>query len=527
MHRNAAQPPACAGRERGLSWAALGVANAVMAAAFLSSRASGTSAAWTGFPLDDAWIHLVYARSLATLDGFAYNPGVPEAGFTSPLWALLLVPAVWLEKLDVPLVPAVKALGVAVGWATSVLALRVVRRLTGSAVAAWTAALLVCLEPWLGFARVSGMEVLLASATALLVLDALASERLALASVALALAGWARPENALLVALAAPLVAALAWRRGGPRGAALAIAPAVVAAAAWVGWCLHATGRALPNTFYAKHAGADAERLASSLRVLAITLAEAPALWGGVGVALALLGAAAALRRAASPGPAGARGAAALLVLHPVAFLAAIAWVHRLDQTAFYWSRYALPALPFVLALVGAGTGALAGRAWPALVRAGAPLPARAAAALALVACAIPWVRTPAAVRERAALYSGNCENVNEMQVEAARWVRANVPPGRAVAVIDAGAMRFFGEHPVVDLVGLNTHEVLESGFEAVVAARPACFVTFPAAGYQAMPGMQLVHAIAARRLTICDCPSQAEMLVLRPPAWVSGDAAR
>ena len=47
-----------------------------------------------GFPLDDSWIHLHFARNLAEGAGFAYNPGVPVAGSTAPLWTLLLGAAV-------------------------------------------------------------------------------------------------------------------------------------------------------------------------------------------------------------------------------------------------------------------------------------------------------------------------------------------------------------------------------------------------------------------------------------------------
>ena len=41
-----------------------------------------------GFPLDDAWIHAVYAREVARNGTLAYNPGVPATGETAPLWAL-------------------------------------------------------------------------------------------------------------------------------------------------------------------------------------------------------------------------------------------------------------------------------------------------------------------------------------------------------------------------------------------------------------------------------------------------------
>src|SRR5688500_8717677 len=43
-----------------------------------------------GFPLDDSWIHLQFARSLAAGEGLAYNPGEQVAGSTSPLWSALL-----------------------------------------------------------------------------------------------------------------------------------------------------------------------------------------------------------------------------------------------------------------------------------------------------------------------------------------------------------------------------------------------------------------------------------------------------
>src|SRR5438046_9867472 len=48
---------------------------------------------FSSFPLDDSWIHLHFARNLAEGHGFAYNPGVPVAGSTAPLWTLVLAGA--------------------------------------------------------------------------------------------------------------------------------------------------------------------------------------------------------------------------------------------------------------------------------------------------------------------------------------------------------------------------------------------------------------------------------------------------
>ena len=44
----------------------------------------------SGFPLDDAWIHQTYARSLALTGRLEFTPGQASAGSTAPLWTLLL-----------------------------------------------------------------------------------------------------------------------------------------------------------------------------------------------------------------------------------------------------------------------------------------------------------------------------------------------------------------------------------------------------------------------------------------------------
>src|SRR5215216_6814912 len=43
-----------------------------------------------GFPLDDTWIHLTYARNLAEYGEWAFRLGERSAGSTAPLWTFLL-----------------------------------------------------------------------------------------------------------------------------------------------------------------------------------------------------------------------------------------------------------------------------------------------------------------------------------------------------------------------------------------------------------------------------------------------------
>src|SRR4051812_27049952 len=69
------------------------VSSAAIAAAWYFTIVEWRTTFW-GFPLDDAWIHLQFARNLGTGHGFSYNPGIPVAGSTAPLWtAVLALPA--------------------------------------------------------------------------------------------------------------------------------------------------------------------------------------------------------------------------------------------------------------------------------------------------------------------------------------------------------------------------------------------------------------------------------------------------
>src|SRR5919106_989688 len=77
-----------------------------------SERVAGVA----GFPLDDSWIHLHFARNIAEGAGFAYNPGRPVAGSTAPLWTLLLAGAAVMTNASVimaKLVGVLCALGAA------------------------------------------------------------------------------------------------------------------------------------------------------------------------------------------------------------------------------------------------------------------------------------------------------------------------------------------------------------------------------------------------------------------------------
>ena len=67
-------------------WILIGVV--VSAAIFLlqSDRIIGF-----GFPLDDAWIHQTYAKSLFQTGKWTFSGGTVSGGSTAPLWSIILI----------------------------------------------------------------------------------------------------------------------------------------------------------------------------------------------------------------------------------------------------------------------------------------------------------------------------------------------------------------------------------------------------------------------------------------------------
>lgn len=484
----------------------LAAVHAATALLFTLDSTPGTDAALRGFPVDDAWIHLVYARSLGLCQGFAYNPGVQEAGSTSPLWALLLAPLTWLLPLGVPvLVLAVKLLGTLLAWLGSILAYRLAFRWTGSRASALAAGLLLAVDPSLTFAKVSGMEVQLAGVLALAVLICLDAGLYRRAGLALGLLPLARPEQGALWLPALLALLWALWRQRAPLRAWLwALGPSAVGVGAWAALCLSISGRPLPNTFYAKHIAQVGPPLADLGTVFGPLLGSLPWALGGSGLLLFGAGLWRVRRHAASR----------LVLPYALLFLCGIAWAHDLSQwQPFYWNRYFQPVLLTLLPVVGIGIG----MAIDAVAQARQRPPLRQALAIAGLICAlVACASVPQQVGQRAHLYASNCQNIQEMQVELGLWLHDHVPPGQWIASQDAGALRFLSDRPLVDLVGLNDHEVLAGHRLAVLRRHDVhWFIANPYfLKIGSNPRFRAVHAAEAAVYTLCECPDQRRMVV-------------
>lgn len=427
-------------------------------ASLLSSR--------LGFPLDDSWIHLQFARNLAQGGGLSYNPGELVTGSTAPLWTALLSVffhfpgnvVVWTKLaggvLFVAVVHATWRLGRAQGLERGLATL---------------AACLCAGTYWLVWSALSGMEIVLfvwLSLEGMLLhgRERLDRRRPVLSLPVLALSALARPEGLLLVVLAlcdrllgalSPVTgetgesgvetgvnegAGVAGRRGLWRGgvAALLFLLPTLGYYWWVG------GSPLPTTFGAK-AGEMRGLLPDGqylFMVFGILFRPQPwmALLAAGGVVS--LGARWDRRRSLLP--------ALWLVGLPLAYSLLVPQGKHLLLGNF--GRYFFPLFPPAIVLGCVGLRDLWAR-WSTRADRASRLLRPALLALLVLPTAYTLV-------QGAGFYARNVANVEDGDVRMAAWLAAAVPPQAVLAVQDIGAIKFFAPQRILDLAGIVSPEI-------------------------------------------------------------------
>lgn len=489
-----------------------------------------------GFPLDDAYIHLQFARHLWEDGQMAFNRGVTSSGCTAPLYPVLLA-AVYALVRDWYWASAV--LGAVCGVLAAWVVYGTLHRWTGERALARGGGLLAALMNPSIVSAGSGMET---PAYVLLFLLGLrlyigARGRL-LASGLFALCVALRPEFLVLLpcvvmerAIAARHVpqrkfAALV-RSVWPHVAIWAVMLALYAAYHW-----HQDRHLLPTTFGAKAIGLSG-LLIPVVKGLPAALAVGgwyhivPALliWPlvtlfltgiGLGIncaplAFGLRESAVAVWRIADRYTPARRLAVLVLVIYPLAR-------GIVDPAMPFWyqfQRYYAHLSPLLI-LVALGalpqTGSLVQRRfwnW------------RGRSAIGQVRRAIAWALPALVGRLGLALVA--VWNIDSMQVHLGQWVRDHTTEHELVATNDIGAIGFISRRPILDMVGLIEPAVVEHQLRGgqlldyLAARRPAYVLLFPnwypdVARQEDV--LERVHSVRLRWNVICGGP---EMVVYRP----------
>lgn len=403
----------CGGRGRGLGNALIWIApltGLVLALALIP------------YQVDDAYISYRYAHNVAGGGGLAFNPGgAAVEGFSSPLWLMLL--SAWAIVVPMPVLPFI---GTAIGLLAFLGLLLVVLRACRSepAPARGLAVLLLAVWPGAVFYAATGMETLLfvlcVTAFHLAALE-MVPERAGLAAAFLSF--WIRPEALWLpVALLLSVIPLGGWRRLFSRRTLRLIAALLAGGAllAALRWLLFA--ELLPNTFYAKLPDPGA-----GLRYVAGFASGAP---GVLLLLLAFLGA----------WFGGLR--------HRSLALAGLAWMIAPALEGGDWMPHYRFLIPAVVLLTLAALGA-------------ARVPRKpvrwVAACLVLVAAGV-LVRQDRSMA-RQVQHSYDTQFARELAI--ARWAREHEVG--SLASVDIGAMGYYSQAMIVDVVGLTDRRVSRS----------------------------------------------------------------
>ncbi len=476
----------------------------------------------SGFPLDDAWIHQTYARSLARYGRFAYVPGVTSAGSTAPLWTILLSVG---YVLRIPYLFWTYLLGfLSLLWLVT--AVMQVWRAVWPDLAGkdWLAGLTATLTWPLLWAAASGMETLLFAALGLQIVALYARiaargtvrlYRLALLGVLSGLLILIRPDGLvllMLIALGLLLLPETMSERAkvlsGYGGAAvLTLIPYFL-------FNYLTSGSLWPNTFYAKQTeyAAVLQQFigARTLQLFYFSLGGSDAGWQGINAAHFLLlpgviyGGWLALRRDWRQKQ--------LVVVLPLLWagghIMLYAW--RLPVT-FQHGRYLMAAIPIWL-IYGLG-------GWIKL------LFARQSSGRTLWLAQCVTAITFALMLlffllQGAFAYARDVAIVEGEMVTVAQWLAENTPEDALIASHDIGAIGYFAERPLLDLAGLISPEIIplladETALERYILQSEADYlVTAPGWPYTAVANANSATLVFTTNFTLTQAAGLNNMTV-------------
>ena len=194
--------------------------------------------------VDDAFIHLTFARNLAQGNGFAFNPGEPTYGSTAPLWTMILA---FFSMLFTPGFGMAKVLSVIFGLLTIPAFWLLAGNIGLTRKSADIATIIWAVNVWLVRWTASGMEATLATLLLLIAIDAQVRSKDS-AGIWIGLAILCRPEAAVM----AVIFALDRWHSAGFRKALKLCGIVIIVNLPWLIYALISFGTIIPNTALVK-----------------------------------------------------------------------------------------------------------------------------------------------------------------------------------------------------------------------------------------------------------------------------------
>jgi tetratricopeptide (TPR) repeat protein len=414
-----------------------------------------------GFPLDDPWIHLQFARNLLDYGAFSYYKNeMVTSGSTSPLYTLILA-AGFLFTSNEFLLSYI--LGVVFLLLSAFVLYKLARRILGGSAWGAVAALLLLFEPRLQWAGLSGMETTLFILAILAVTYFYQEWRPIALGISAGLAVWIRPEALIFFGV---LALDTAYRRavvlhalsagkpapGGNPGTRWFVQAGIIALciiAAYAAFNLRLSGSVFPNTlaaktkYYALGRGDFPAQVLGFLTGGHLFIFSYAVCVGGLSVLWSVV------RRR--------REELFIALLWPAALF--LAYWKELPYL-YQEGRYLMPVLPFIILLGLRGVETIAAGA-AKLFR---ELPRRTIdIAAAGTAAAVFGVWFGYASWQMKDTYAEECGYISDRQVRTAKWIHDHLPAGSVVGTHDVGAIAYYSGARIVDMVGLVSPEMIEN----------------------------------------------------------------
>ncbi len=449
-----------------------------------------------GFALDDAWIHMTYARNLLSYPFLAFNPGIPATGATSPLWvfSLAIIHFLFAGQSVTTLIKAVLIWGGILQLMAIVLVWDITKQLTQQTKVAFVAALLMAFCTGLSGAAITGMEVALTSVMLLATLSCWLRRWWLLAGLMLALAAITRPEAAMTWLVYAGIIcfscyAAQTWRARLwvlAKFTFFSFAIGII----WFTYNYVVSRHFLPATFYLKQVSSLSEIPYRLYRgIFVITFIPPFAFGSGL---LMFLGYIRAKPIIVS------KLTYLLPLLLGVSYLLTVNYVLPPGVYSFYCTRYIMPPLSLLTIASTIGGYELSRQfchgklslLWVFL-------------GVSLLTALVSIYPISEGLHEEISL-------LNHIQVKMSRWLAKHAPANTWVGGSDVGALGYFSKHNVVDIIGLNTPDFVWH-HQTFIRQHPVSAFTLLVPLWYKLP-----QDSAAKRIVILKSMSVSKTLVPR-----------
>ncbi len=410
-----------------------------------------------GFPLDDAWIHLQFARNLHDYGVFSYfRNEVVTSGSTSPLYTFLLSIGFFFTKNEMILS---YFLGISFFLLAAFILFRILFQHGDHYGVAALGTLLFIFEPHLQWIALSGMETTLFIFLLLATWHFYRNRKTHLIGIGSGLLIWTRPEGFIFVlALALDVIyhsyierkesesrkgrkdkVSLEWLK-------VPVIQFALAVVLYVSFNLWLSGSLFPNTLAAKmkYYGSNDQTFPGQVfQFLTADHFQFFAIFVAVG--LIRLGYAI-FRRKSS------------FSLVPFLFSVGLflAFWDALPKL-YQEGRYMMPILPFFIILGLEGV-----RLTIHSVRNFLPGGLKQTAAVVIILAAFSAQFAVASYRGRSN-YADYCGYITDRQVLAGRWIHDHLPENAIVATHDIGAIAYYSGRRVVDMVGLISPDMIDN----------------------------------------------------------------